>query len=69
MQRFSHKSENSEPHIRHSIPGVQLQGNKFPRALGFEGRSHTGLGEIETLLIKAIHKTLCTPGPRIKAVI
>ena len=36
LQRFSHRSESSEPHIRIPSPGVQHREDKPPRTFGFE---------------------------------
>ena len=36
LQRFFHRSESSEPHIRIPSPGVQHREDKPPRTFGFE---------------------------------
>lgn len=59
LQRFSHRSEGSEPHVTLPSPGLLPREDEPPRASDFEGQC--GLipgtpqdgGEMETSLLKA----------------
>ena len=72
MQRFSHRSESSEPHIKLPSVGVQHQGDEALEHLALKGlaglncRSPTGLGETETPLSEGTHKISHASGPRAK---
>ena len=66
-QRFSPRSEELEPHIRH-LEGKKKESHAF-KASGFPFRRPRGWWEIETLLIKGTHKTSYILGPRAEAVI
>ena len=58
-QRFSHRSESSEPHIR--LPSQRIW---LWRSVGFDCRNSTGLGETETSVLESTHRVSCAPGPR-----
>ena len=61
-------SEDSEPHVRPPNLGVQQREEEFLlrlwRLAGFDCRTSTWLGEIETSLLEGTHKVLCTSGHR-----
>ena len=71
LQRFSHRSESSEPHVNCPAKGSRTW--KTPKTIwlwrpaGLNYRSPTGLGETETsLLLKGTHKLPHTLGLRVK---
>ena len=69
-QRFSHRSESSEPHVRLPSLGVWHQEEEplvhLATSVGLECRSSTGLGETETTLLEGTHKVSHALGPRAK---
>ena len=59
-QKFSHRSESSEPQIR--LPSLEVwQWEEEPP------RNSTGLRERKAPLLEDAHKVLCIPAPRRKA--
>ena len=72
LQRFSHRSENSKPHVRLSQPGGSGIGRRSPqsiwlwRPVRLECRSSRGLGETENPLLESAHKVSRALGPRAK---
>jgi len=70
-QRLTYRSESSEPHIKPSRVGI-WHWEKEPesiwhwRSVRLMCRSSTGLGEMETPVLKGAHRLLRALGPRAK---
>ena len=67
----TYESESSEPHIRSSLLGIWHWEKEPPeylalRVSGLVYRGSTGLGEMETPLLKGTHRISCALGPRAK---
>ena len=70
LQRFSHRSESSEPHLRVPSLGVWKWEEEPPEHLALKASgawNSTGLGETNSTL-GGTHKVSCTPGLREKGV-
>ena len=70
-QRFTYRSENSEPHVSSWCLGIWDWG-KDPleqlalKAMGLVCRISTGVGGKDTTFLKSTHRISCVLGPKVK---
>lgn len=72
-QKFCKRSESTEPHVKFPSLGIWHQKEESLEHLVLKGSglvcsSSTGLGKIETPILKGAHNVLCALGSRAKAV-
>ena len=65
LQKYSHRSQSPEPHVKFSSLGFwQQQENSF-REFGFEGQwGPQRTGANKNFILGGLTKVPCTPGPR-----